>query len=109
MRKGVAIALGNLIFVSGTGTIAYHFLEGWSWVDSFYFVGMHITTVGTAALEPTRDITKILAVFIDFAGIILGFYSLTIMAIFYFKNSDLGLWRMLSFGSSEKKKDQKTQ
>ena len=107
MRKSILFVLGNLAFVMIVGTVIYHYLENWSWVDSFYFVGSHITTVGTSLVEPSRDITKILAVFIDFVGIIIGFYSLSILAILYFKNSSLSIWKLFSFGIHEEHKPKK--
>ena len=109
MKKAVLIAISNLVFVLAIGTVAYHHIEGWSWADSFFFVGMHIATIGTAALEPSNDISKIFTVFLSFAGVVLGFYSLTILAISYFKNADLSVWRTLTFGFAHKKKDKDEQ
>ncbi|MBN2236168.1 MAG: two pore domain potassium channel family protein, partial [Bacteroidales bacterium] len=28
------------------GTIVYHFVEGWKWLDAFYFSAITLTTVG---------------------------------------------------------------
>jgi len=42
-----------------TGTIFYHVVEGWSWVDSFYFSVITLATVGYGDLHPTTDLSKL--------------------------------------------------
>ena len=44
------------------GTVAYRFLEDWSWVDSFYFSVVAISTVGFGDLAPTTDGSKLFTV-----------------------------------------------
>jgi hypothetical protein len=55
------------------GTVVFHYLEGWSWVDAFYFSAVAGTTVGFGDLAPTTDLSKLVSVVYIFAGIgILG-------------------------------------
>jgi hypothetical protein len=63
------ILFGLAVLALGTGTVVYHILEGWSWVDSFYFSSVAVTTVGFGDLTPTRDVSKLLTVFYIFSGI----------------------------------------
>lgn len=63
------ILVGALISTIGLGTILFHFLEKWSWVDSFYFICVTIATIGYGDFYPTTDLTKILTVVFSFAGI----------------------------------------
>ena len=51
------------------GTVVYRFAEDWSWVDSFYFCAIAVTTVGFGDLTPSTDATKLFTVFYVFAGI----------------------------------------
>ena len=45
-----------------TGTIVYNQLEDWSWVDSFYFSALAVTTVGfPAAVAGIGWIEEVLA------------------------------------------------
>lgn len=51
------------------GTVAFHYLEGWSWVDAFYFSAVAGTTVGFGDLTPSTDASKLFSVLYIFAGI----------------------------------------
>lgn len=51
------------------GTVVYRILEDWSWVDSFYFSAVALTTVGFGDLSPTTDASKLFTVFYIFSGI----------------------------------------
>jgi hypothetical protein len=51
------------------GTVVYHLLEGWSWVDSLYFCTACVTTVGFGDLTPTSDAARLFTVVYIFAGI----------------------------------------
>ena len=60
---------GLSLFVLGLGTVVYRILEDWSWVDSFYFSSVTLTTVGYGDLSPTTTVSKLFTVFYIFAGI----------------------------------------
>jgi hypothetical protein len=51
------------------GTVVYRLLEDWSWVDSFYFSAIAVTTVGFGDLTPTTDGAKLFTVLYVFTGI----------------------------------------
>lgn len=51
------------------GMVLFHWLEGWSWVDSFYFCAITLFTIGYGDLTPTTDLAKILTVLYAFNGI----------------------------------------
>ncbi|PID84436.1 transporter [Candidatus Gracilibacteria bacterium] len=52
-----------------SGAIFYHFVEKFSWVDSFYFCIVTLTTVGYGDLAPKTDIGKIFTSFYILVGI----------------------------------------
>jgi len=51
------------------GTIVYHFLEGWPWIDALYFSVITLTTVGYGDLHPTCTSTKVFTIFYIIFGI----------------------------------------
>jgi hypothetical protein len=57
-------------FLIAVGATVYHWLEGWSWLDSFYFVVITLTTIGYGDLSPTMPITKLITIFYGLNGVI---------------------------------------
>ena len=53
------------------GTVVYHSAEDWSWVDSFYFCTVALTTVGFGDLHPTTDPSKVFTILYIFSGVAL--------------------------------------
>jgi voltage-gated potassium channel len=76
----VTLALALILLI---GTVFYHFYEGFTWVDAFYFTAVTITTVGYGDIHPTHDLSKIFTVFLSFSGIGLVFYYFSISAGYY--------------------------
>ena len=59
------------LFIIGIGVVLFHWLEGWSWLDSFYFVIITLTTIGYGNFSPTTPGTKLITIFYGLNGIIL--------------------------------------
>lgn len=47
----------------GIGAMLFHWLEGWSWIDSVCFVVITLTTIGYGGFTPTKPVTKIITIF----------------------------------------------
>ncbi len=75
---GRGLILGFLAIV-GTGTVFYHFVEGWSFIDSLYFTVVMLTTVGFGDFHPTTEFSRMFTVLFILIGVsfILGFLNFT--------------------------------
>ena len=58
-----------VVFFIFITAVLYHWLEGWSWLDSFYFVVITFTTIGYGDLVPTMPITKLITIFVGLNGV----------------------------------------
>lgn len=52
------------------GAGLFHWLEGWSWLDSVYFVVITLTTIGYGDFSPTQPVTKVITIFYALNGIV---------------------------------------
>jgi len=78
------IRIVALVFVvMAIGAIFYHLMEGWDWLDSFYFATITLTTIGFGDLHPTHDLSKVFTMFYAVGGISLMLYSLNAVAQYY--------------------------
>ena len=68
-RTRFAAVLSSIIIVLSSGTILFHRLEDWTWVQSFYFTVVTTTTVGYGDLHPTSDWSRLLASFYILFGV----------------------------------------
>jgi voltage-gated potassium channel Kch len=53
----------------GIGTVFYHQVEGWSWLDSFYFSVITLTTIGYGDFSPTQPLSKLFTIVFIFVGL----------------------------------------
>jgi voltage-gated potassium channel len=59
------------VVMVGIGAFLYRWLEGWSWLDAFYFVVITLTTIGYGDLHPTTSATKVITIFYALNGIVI--------------------------------------
>lgn len=70
--------LGLTALVISSGATFYHFVEGWKWLDSFYFTIITLTTIGYGDFSPKTDAGKLFTMVYVFIGlgILLAFIDL---------------------------------
>ncbi len=79
----VAAAISALAIIIGSGTIAYHFMEHWSWITSLYFVVATLATVGYGDVHPTNDATRLFTVVFILIGVTVAVSSLGVIGSNY--------------------------
>jgi hypothetical protein len=70
-KHAYKILVAAVVLVVGVASVVYHLLEDWSWVDSFYFSTVAVTTVGFGDLVPTTDTSKLFTILYIVVGIAL--------------------------------------
>lgn len=61
--------LTTTLFVVGFGSVVYHNIEGWTWIDSIYFSVITLTTIGYGDYSPQTDEGKLFTIFYIIIGI----------------------------------------
>ncbi len=69
LDKGYRDLLITTFIVLSIGTIGYHYIEKWSWIDSIYFCITTLSTVGYGDFTPKTDLGKIFTIFYIIIGI----------------------------------------
>jgi voltage-gated potassium channel len=64
----IFLALVTLILIGMTG---FHFLEGWTWFDSFYMVLTTVSTIGYGEIHPLSHAGRVFNAFVIAAGVTL--------------------------------------
>jgi voltage-gated potassium channel len=68
--KIVAIAL---VLLSAAGTAGFHFIEGWSWFDSFYMVVITLSTIGYQEVHELSHGGRVFNTVLIIAGVAMVF------------------------------------
>jgi hypothetical protein len=68
-EPALRLLLSATLVILGFGTVVYRIAEEWSWVESFYFCVITLTTIGYGDLAPTTDFARLFTVLYAFLGI----------------------------------------
>ena len=111
MRLRVKMLLSVLCIASllSIGTIAYHFLEHWTWIQSLYFSVITITTIGYGDMHPTTDISRLFTIFYALGGVSITLVVLGVTAKAYLDREEKRLEVLIKNLSGEKPAEQKQQ
>ena len=79
----IAVIFTTLMGLIIVGTVAYRYIEGWSWVSSFYFTVCTLTTVGYGDIVPTTEMSRLFTAVYALAGVSLALASLGVLGTSY--------------------------
>jgi voltage-gated potassium channel len=75
-RLSVITLLATLSMIIVGGTVFFRYVEGWSWLDAYFFTVVTLSTVGYGNLVPATAAGKIGTTVFIFVG--LGIFAVTI-------------------------------
>jgi hypothetical protein len=87
----VAGLTGSMLLV---GTLVFHALEGWSYLDSFYFSAITLATVGYGDFSPHTSAGKLFTVLYVFSGVGLLVAMLSLFADALLRSEQEGQGRL---------------
>lgn len=93
MNTQLAAVFTTLLVLIAAGTVVYRYLEGWSWLNSFYFTVCTITTVGYGDMVPSSDVSRLFTALYALAGVSLALASLGMVGASFITNRQEQLLR----------------
>ncbi len=98
MQEKVKILSAALIifFLLLLGTLVYHNLEKWRYIDALYFSTTTLTTIGMGDFHPTSDVSKLFTIFYVLSGVSVVLYALSIIAEHYVRSRQHHIERGIS-------------
>ncbi len=79
MKSSLPLLFSTLLGIILGGTVFYRVVEGWSWIDAYFFTVVTLSTVGYGNLVPATAIGKIGTTVLIFAG--LGVFAIAIQQL----------------------------
>ena len=68
-RSTLLYLLGTIALIIAAGSVFFHVVEGWSWLDSYFFTVVTLSTVGYGSLVPATALGKIGTTVFIFLGV----------------------------------------
>ena len=79
LKNDIILAVTLFLLLLLTGTLGYHFSQGFDWVDAFYMTVITVTTVGFGEVMPLDTFGKIFTVFLILFSIIVYAYTIGVV------------------------------
>jgi voltage-gated potassium channel len=77
--RQMMLVVSLLTAVLAAGAVGYHYVEDWSWFDSFYMALTSLTTVGYQEIHPLSDMGRAFTSVLLIVGVTVVFASIGIM------------------------------
>lgn len=69
LKIRITAAVSAILTWVAIGTISFHFLEDWTWIQALYYSVVTLSTVGYGDLVPTTDLSRLIAVIYIIFGV----------------------------------------
>lgn len=79
LKTEIFVAITTLFSWIAIGTVVFHRLESWNWIQSFYFSVVTVTTVGFGDFTPTNDLSRLFTAVYILVGVSIGIVTLTVI------------------------------
>lgn len=79
MKSSLPLLFSTLLGIILGGTVFYRVVEGWTWIDAYFFTVVTLSTVGYGNLVPATAMGKIGTTVLIFAG--LGVFAIAIQQL----------------------------
>lgn len=102
IKRNLYLSIALVLILYIIGTLFYHNVEKWSYLDSVYFITMTITTIGYGDIVPNTVAGKIFSMLLALIGISVAFFLIYSIAAYREKTFDrevlgkLGMFRNLA-------------
>lgn len=105
VKRNLVASIILIIIIYILGAFFYHNVEGWSFLDSVFFVTTTITTVGYGDLVPVTGLGKAFTIFLIWTGISIAGFLVYSIAAYREKTFDKHVMKRLTvFGSLASKR-----
>ena len=84
MIRGLKAPICLFFLLLLIGTVAYHHIEGWRYLDAAYFSVITMATIGYGDFSPQTDLGKIFTIFFALFGIGVMLYFFTLVGRYFF-------------------------
>jgi voltage-gated potassium channel len=71
--RALQACVAAVVLLTAVGTAGFHYIEGWSWFDSFYMVVITFSTIGYGEVHPLSYAGRVFNVGLIIAGVVVVF------------------------------------
>jgi voltage-gated potassium channel len=82
LRNKIKTLLSALLGLTAMGTLGFHYIEGWRWLDALYATVVTLGTVGYGDFHPVTDPGKVFVIFLIIIGLGVISYALLELTAF---------------------------
>jgi voltage-gated potassium channel len=96
MPKGIQkliFAVGLMIISILLGSLGFHLIEGYTWIDSFFMAVITISTVGFATIDPLEPMGKIFASLYIILNLVIFAYVISVLTSYLFEGGLRNIFR----------------